>query len=71
MMNHHLAGLLGLGYLSWSGHQIHVSLPISKLLDAGIEADLVLFPHNLLFDHKIMAKNYTQVLNNDLHRFLH
>ena len=70
-MNHHLAGLLGLGYLSWSGHQIHVSLPISKLLDAGIEADLVLFPHNLLFDHKIMAKNYTQVLNNDLHRFLH
>ncbi len=23
MMNHHLAGLLGLGCLSWSGHQIH------------------------------------------------
>jgi photosystem I P700 chlorophyll a apoprotein A1 len=22
MMNHHLAGLLGLGCLSWSGHQI-------------------------------------------------
>jgi photosystem I P700 chlorophyll a apoprotein A1 len=26
MMNHHLAGLLGLGCLSWAGHQIHVSL---------------------------------------------
>ena len=58
MMNHHLAGLLGLGCLSWSGHQIHVSLPINRLLDSGIEADLVPFPHNLLFDHKTMAKLY-------------
>jgi len=36
MMNHHLAGLLGLGCLSWSGHQIHISLPVNKLLDAGV-----------------------------------
>jgi len=28
MLNHHLAGFLGLGSLSWAGHQIHVSLPI-------------------------------------------
>jgi photosystem I P700 chlorophyll a apoprotein A1 len=28
MLNHHLAGLLGLGSLAWAGHQIHVSLPI-------------------------------------------
>jgi hypothetical protein len=27
MLNHHLAGLLGLGSLSWAGHQVHVSLP--------------------------------------------
>jgi photosystem I P700 chlorophyll a apoprotein A1 len=27
MMNH-LAGLLGLGCLSWSGHQIHIALPL-------------------------------------------
>ena len=33
MMNHHLSGLLGLGCLSWAGHQIHISLPINKLLD--------------------------------------
>jgi photosystem I P700 chlorophyll a apoprotein A1 len=33
MLNHHLAGLLGLGSLAWAGHQIHVSLPINKLLD--------------------------------------
>jgi photosystem I P700 chlorophyll a apoprotein A1 len=34
MMNHHLAGLLGLGCLSWAGHQIHVSLPVNAMLDA-------------------------------------
>jgi photosystem I P700 chlorophyll a apoprotein A1 len=37
MLNHHLAGLLGLGCLSWTGHLIHISLPINKLLDAGVE----------------------------------
>jgi len=34
MLNHHLAGLLGLGCLSWAGHQIHVSLPVNALMDA-------------------------------------
>ncbi|GFP97879.1 photosystem i p700 chlorophyll a apoprotein a1, partial [Phtheirospermum japonicum] len=31
MLNHHLAGLLGLGSLSWAGHQVHVSLPIKPI----------------------------------------
>ncbi len=34
MMNHHLAGLLGLGCLGYAGQQIHVSLPINAALDA-------------------------------------
>jgi photosystem I P700 chlorophyll a apoprotein A1 len=34
MLNHHLAGLLGLGSLSWTGHLLHVSLPTTQLLDA-------------------------------------
>ena len=34
MLNHHLAGLLGLGSLSWTGHLLHVSLPTTKLMDA-------------------------------------
>mgnify|MGYP003861880757 CR=1 FL=1 len=34
MLNHHLAGLLGLGSLSWTGHLIHVSLPTTALMDA-------------------------------------
>ncbi|MEL6780092.1 MAG: photosystem I core protein PsaA, partial [Cyanobacteria bacterium J06597_16] len=34
MMNHHLAGLLGLGCLGYAGQQIHVSLPINACLNA-------------------------------------
>jgi len=34
MLNHHLAGLLGLGSLSWTGHLLHVSLPTTQLMDA-------------------------------------
>ena len=34
MLNHHLAGLFGLGSLSWTGHLLHVSLPTTKLMDA-------------------------------------
>ncbi|MCY3536389.1 MAG: photosystem I core protein PsaA, partial [Cyanobacteria bacterium MAG IRC3_bin_20] len=34
MLNHHLAGLIGLGSLGWAGHVIHVSLPVNQVLDA-------------------------------------
>ncbi|HJN35950.1 MAG: photosystem I core protein PsaA [Prochlorococcus sp.] len=37
MMNHHLAGLLGLGCIGWTGHLIHVANPINAMLD-GIDA---------------------------------
>ena len=30
MMNHHLAGLLGLGCLSWAGHQIHIRFQLTN-----------------------------------------
>ncbi|BAC91379.1 photosystem I core protein PsaA [Gloeobacter violaceus] len=36
MLNHHLAGLFGLGSLFWTGHLIHVALPVKAQLDAGI-----------------------------------
>ena len=58
MMNHHLAGLLGLGCLSWSGHQIHISLPINKLLDAGVVPQEIPLPHELLFNSDLMAQLY-------------
>jgi len=58
MMNHHLAGLLGLGCLSWSGHQIHISLPINKLLDAGVAPQEIPLPHELLFNQELMSQLY-------------
>ena len=43
-----LSGLLGLGCLSWAGHQIHISLPINKLLDAGVAPQEIPLPHEFL-----------------------
>jgi len=58
MMNHHLAGLLGLGSLGWAGHQIHVSLPINKLLDAGVAPGDIPLPHEFILDPSKMAELY-------------
>ena len=58
MMNHHLAGLLGLGCLSWSGHQIHVSLPINKLLDSGVAIGEIPLPHEFLLNRNLMSELY-------------
>ena len=58
MMNHHLAGLLGLGCLGWSGHQIHISLPINKLLDSGISPQELPLPHEFLTNRELMSELY-------------
>jgi photosystem I P700 chlorophyll a apoprotein A1 len=58
MMNHHLTGLLGLGCLSWSGHQIHIALPINKLLDAGVLPQEIPLPHEFLFNRELMGQIY-------------
>ena len=58
MMNHHLAGLLGLGSLAWAGHQIHISLPVNELLDRGVAAADIPLPHEYLFDTSFMAEFY-------------
>ena len=34
---HHLFILFGLGSLSWSAHQVHIAVPVNKLLDAGVD----------------------------------
>jgi photosystem I P700 chlorophyll a apoprotein A1 len=58
MLNHHLSGLLGLGCLSWSGHQIHVSLPINKLLDAGVAPQEIPLPHEFVINKDLMIQLY-------------
>ncbi len=58
MLNHHLAGLLGLGSLSWAGHQIHVALPTNKLLDAGVAPGDIPLPHEFILNTSLMAELY-------------
>jgi len=58
MLNHHLAGLLGLGSLAWSGHQIHIGNPINKLLDAGINPLDLPLPHEFLTNRELMSQLY-------------
>jgi photosystem I P700 chlorophyll a apoprotein A1 len=60
MMNHHLAGLLGLGCLGWAGHQIHISLPVNALLDKGVAVKDIPLPHEYLFDTNWMAQLYSR-----------
>jgi photosystem I P700 chlorophyll a apoprotein A1 len=55
MLNHHLAGLLGLGSLSWAGHQIHVSIPINHYLDKGVPLDQIPAPHEFILNPQLMA----------------
>ena len=58
MMNHHLSGLLGLGCLSWAGHQVHIALPINKLLDSGISPQDIPLPHEFLINRDLMSQLY-------------
>ncbi|MFK8182914.1 MAG: photosystem I core protein PsaA [Phormidesmis sp.] len=58
MLNHHLAGLFGLGSLSWAGHQIHVSMPINKLLDSGVAPQDIPLPHEFILDKALMVDLY-------------
>ena len=54
----HLINLLGLGNLAWTGHLIHVSLPINKMLDSGIAPENIPIPHEYLLDKAFMADLY-------------
>jgi len=58
MLNHHLSGLLGLGSLSWAGHQIHIGNPINKLLDSGMDPKDLPDPHELLLNREFISTLY-------------
>ena len=61
MLNHHLAGLLGLGALAWAGHQIHVAIPINKMLDAGVPAAQIPLPHEFILKPGLMKEMFPSV----------
>ncbi|MGD1927895.1 MAG: photosystem I core protein PsaA [Leptolyngbyaceae cyanobacterium] len=56
MMNHHLAGLLGLGSLGWAGHLIHVAVPTNRLMDAGVAPNDVPLPHEFILNKSLMME---------------
>jgi photosystem I P700 chlorophyll a apoprotein A1 len=58
IINHHLSGLLGLGSLAWAGHQIHVSIPVNRLLDAGVDAKEIPLPHEWIINRELIAQLY-------------
>ena len=58
MLNHHLSGLLGLGSLSWAGHEIHIGNPINKLLEAGIDPKDLPEPHEFLTNRELITTLY-------------
>ncbi|KAK5838454.1 hypothetical protein PVK06_007184 [Gossypium arboreum] len=58
MLNHHLAGLLGLGSLSWAGHQVHVSLPINQFLNAGVDPKEIPLPQEFILNRDLLAQLY-------------
>ena len=58
MLNHHLSGLLGLGSLSWAGHQIHIGNPINKLLDSGMDPKDLPDPHEFLLNREFLGTLY-------------
>jgi photosystem I P700 chlorophyll a apoprotein A1 len=58
MLNHHLAGLLGLGSLSWAGHQIHIAIPVNFLLDLGVDPKEIPLPHEWIINRDLIIQLY-------------
>jgi photosystem I P700 chlorophyll a apoprotein A1 len=58
MINHHLAGLLGLGSLAWAGHQIHIAIPVNYLLDIGVDPKEIPLPHEWLLNRDLISQIY-------------
>jgi photosystem I P700 chlorophyll a apoprotein A1 len=58
ILNHHLAGLLGLGSLSWAGHQIHIAIPVNRILDAGVDPKEIPLPHELILNRELIIQIY-------------
>ena len=63
MLNHHLAVLLGCGSLGWTGHLIHVSNPINKLLDAGVALKDVPLPHEFILNKDLLIELFPSFAN--------
>ena len=48
LLNHHTAGLFGLGSLAWAGHLVHIAHPLQVLCSAGVQHEYLPAPHALI-----------------------
>merc|ERR1711966_412080 len=44
---------LGLGSISWAGHQIHVAIPITLFLDSGVDPYLIPSANELISEDSV------------------
>ena len=58
MLNHHLAGLLGLGSLGWAGHQVHVAGTLNKCLELGLDPLAAPLPHEWIITPERISALY-------------
>ncbi|KAL3498047.1 hypothetical protein ACH5RR_040779 [Cinchona calisaya] len=58
MLNHHLAGLLGLGSFSWAGHQVRVSLLINQFLNNGVDPKEIPLSHEFILNRDLLVQLY-------------
>jgi len=49
LMKVNISPFLALGLISWCGHQIHISQPVSILLHCGVDPEYIPCPQDLLF----------------------
>merc|ERR1712039_144173 len=69
ILPHHLSIMLGLGSLSWSGHQVHIANPTLQMLERGIEPGLIPSGHELLSKsvfHSLYKEFHTKLSENNL-----
>jgi len=63
IINHHLSGLLGLGSIAWAGHQIHIAVPVNRLLDNGVDPKEIPLPHEWILNRELVTQIYPGFIN--------
>ena len=62
ILNHYLAGQSRLISLSWIGHQLHVSLPISQLLNTRVDPKEIPLSHEFILNRYLLVQVYGATL---------
>ncbi|KAJ8900033.1 hypothetical protein K2173_024148 [Erythroxylum novogranatense] len=57
ILNHHLAGLLGLGSLSWAGIK-SISLPINQFINVGVDPKKIPLTHEFILNRDLLTQLY-------------